>query len=88
MYDALANPDLLKECRPDAELIDAGTRARDHHLSQWQTNELLVKYAQEGKNVVRRPVPLRARRGGGGGAQEGGGGGPRGPRRLVVHIGP
>ena len=53
MYDALANPDLLRECRPDAELIDAGQRARDHHLSQWQTNELLVKYAQEGKVVVR-----------------------------------
>ncbi len=53
MYDALANPDLLRECRSDAELIDAGKRARDHHLSQWQTNELLVKYAQEGKVVVR-----------------------------------
>lgn len=53
MYDALSNPDLLKECRPDAELIDSGKRARDHHLSQWQTNELLVKYAEEGKTVVR-----------------------------------
>ena len=53
MYDALANPDLLRECRSDAELIDAGKRARDHHLSQWQTNELLVKYVQEGKVVVR-----------------------------------
>ena len=42
MYDALANPELLKECRPDAELIDAGKRARDHHLSQWQTNQMLV----------------------------------------------
>ena len=53
MYDALANPELLKECKEGAELIDAGKRARDHHLSQWQTNELLVKYAQEGKTVVR-----------------------------------
>lgn len=53
MYDALANPDLLKECRAGAELIDAGKRSRDHHLSQWQTNELLVRYAQEGKVVVR-----------------------------------
>ena len=52
-YDALANPELLKECRDGAELIDAGKRARDHHLSQWQTNELLVKYAAEGKTVVR-----------------------------------
>lgn len=53
MYDALANPDLLKECRLDAELIDAGKRARDHHLSQWQTNQLLVEKAAEGKVVVR-----------------------------------
>ncbi len=52
-YDALANPELLKECKEGAELIDAGKRARDHHLSQWQTNELLVKYASEGKVVVR-----------------------------------
>ena len=53
MYDALSNPDLLKECRPDAELIDAGKRGGDHHLRQWQTNELLVKYASEGRTVVR-----------------------------------
>lgn len=53
MYDALSNPDLLKECRPDAELIDAGKRGGDHHLRQWQTNELLVRYASEGRTVVR-----------------------------------
>ncbi len=53
VYDALANPELLKECRPDAELIDAGKRARDHHLSQWQTNGLLVDRAKEGSVVVR-----------------------------------
>ncbi len=53
MYDALANPELLKECKQGAELIDAGKRARDHHLSQWQTNELLVEKAKEGKLVVR-----------------------------------
>lgn len=53
MYDALSNPDLLKECKEGAELIDAGKRGGDHHLKQWQTNELLVKYANEGKMVVR-----------------------------------
>ena len=53
MYDALANPELLKECKEGAELIDAGKRSRDHHLKQWETNDLLVKYAQEGKVVVR-----------------------------------
>ncbi len=53
MYDALSNPALLKECRTGAELIDAGKRAADHHLKQWQTNGLLVQYAKEGKTVVR-----------------------------------
>lgn len=53
VYDALANPELLKECKEGAELIDAGKRARDHHLSQWQTNELLVRLASEGRTVVR-----------------------------------
>ncbi len=53
MYDALVNPELLDECREDAILIDAGKRARDHHLSQWQTNQLLVEHAKEGRMVVR-----------------------------------
>ena len=53
MYDALSNPELLKECKEGAELIDAGKRGGDHHLRQWQTNELLVKFAKEGKMVVR-----------------------------------
>ncbi|MBO5518975.1 MAG: uroporphyrinogen-III C-methyltransferase [Candidatus Methanomethylophilus sp.] len=53
MYDALANPELLKECKEGAELIDAGKRGGDHHLRQWETNALLVKKAEEGKIVVR-----------------------------------
>ncbi|AGI48198.1 uroporphyrin-III C-methyltransferase [Thermoplasmatales archaeon BRNA1] len=53
MYDALANPELLEECKEGAELIDAGKRAADHHLRQWQTNDLLVEYAKQGKTVVR-----------------------------------
>lgn len=53
MYDALANPELLKECKAGAELIDAGKRGGDHHLRQWETNALLVKYAAEGRTVVR-----------------------------------
>jgi uroporphyrin-III C-methyltransferase len=53
LYDALSNPDLLKECKAGAELIDAGKRAADHHLKQWQTNDKLVEYAQQGKIVAR-----------------------------------
>ena len=53
LYDALANPELLKECKPGAELIDAGKRGGDHHLKQWETNALLVKKAEEGKIVMR-----------------------------------
>ena len=53
LYDALANQDLLKLCRDDAELVDAGKRGGDHRLKQWETNELLIKYAKEGKMVVR-----------------------------------
>ncbi|MCK9323701.1 MAG: uroporphyrinogen-III C-methyltransferase, partial [Candidatus Methanomethylophilaceae archaeon] len=53
VYDALANHDVMKVCKPDAELIDAGKRGGNHTLTQKQTNELLVKLAKEGKNVVR-----------------------------------
>ena len=53
LYDALSNPELLKECKAGAELIDAGKRAADHHLKQWQTNDKLVEYAQQGKVVAR-----------------------------------
>ena len=53
LYDALANQDLLKLCRDDAELVDAGKRGGDHRLKQWETNELLIKYAKEGKMVGR-----------------------------------
>lgn len=53
MYDALANQEMLALCNESAELIDAGKRGGDHHLRQWETNELLVKYAKEGKTVVR-----------------------------------
>jgi uroporphyrin-III C-methyltransferase len=53
MYDALANQELLALCKESAEIIDAGKRGGDHHLRQWETNELLVKYAKDGKTVVR-----------------------------------
>ncbi len=53
MYDALANPGFLELCKEGAELVDAGKRGGHHNLRQSETNELLVKYAKEGKTVVR-----------------------------------
>lgn len=53
VYDALANPVLLREAPPTALLIDAGKRAKHHRLTQDQTNDLLVEHARAGRLVVR-----------------------------------
>ena len=53
VYDALANPCLLDEAPADAELVDAGKRAKAHRLSQDQTNALMRDKALQGKRVVR-----------------------------------
>jgi uroporphyrinogen III methyltransferase / synthase len=53
VFDALANPILLMEARRDAELVDAGKRARAHTLTQEEINDLLVARAMAGRTVVR-----------------------------------
>jgi len=53
VFDALANPRLLTEARPDAQRIDCGKRGGDHKLTQDQTNQLLADLAQQGLNVAR-----------------------------------
>lgn len=53
VYDNLASSSLLNEVKDDAELIYAGKRSSHHHLKQYETNQLLVDLALEGKNVVR-----------------------------------
>ena len=53
IYDSLAADSLLNEVREDAELIYAGKRSSYHHLKQYETNELLIMLAREGKTVVR-----------------------------------
>ncbi|MDO5146243.1 MAG: hydroxymethylbilane synthase [Eubacteriales bacterium] len=53
VYDSLASSSLLNEVRDDAELIYAGKRAAHHHLKQYETNQLLIDLALEGKTVVR-----------------------------------
>ena len=53
IYDALINDALLRECRPDAELIYAGKRAGQHYRSQAEINALLIEKARLGLQVVR-----------------------------------
>ncbi|MBI1373160.1 MAG: uroporphyrinogen-III C-methyltransferase [Phycisphaera sp.] len=53
VFDALANPVLLEYAAEDCELIDAGKRAKDHKLTQDETNALLAEHALAGKIVVR-----------------------------------
>ena len=53
IYDYLANPSLLKFCKPDAELIYVGKKGGCHTLSQPEINKLIVEKALEGKLVVR-----------------------------------
>ncbi len=53
VYDQLPGKAILDSIPETAEKIDAGKYAGDHKLSQWETNELLVGKAKEGKMVVR-----------------------------------
>jgi len=53
LYDQLPGKAILNMLPENAEKIDVGKYAGKHKLSQWQINELLVKRAREGKNVVR-----------------------------------
>ena len=53
LYDRLANPSLLAQCRDGAELIFVGKRPDAHALKQEQINELLVARTREGNLVVR-----------------------------------
>ncbi|MFN4132451.1 MAG: uroporphyrinogen-III C-methyltransferase, partial [Caldimicrobium sp.] len=53
IYDYLANPELLKFCPQDCELIYVGKKGGAHTLPQEEINKLLVKKAKEGKRVVR-----------------------------------
>jgi len=53
IYDYLANDELLKYAKPDAELIYAGKIGGAHNHAQAQINELLVAKAAAGKRVAR-----------------------------------
>ncbi len=53
VYDALSNPELLQWAKPGCEKINAGKRAKDHVLTQDETNALIVEKSKLGKSVVR-----------------------------------
>lgn len=53
VYDYLSNDDFLKWAKPEAELIYAGKKSKDHAIPQGGINELLVEKSREGKIVTR-----------------------------------
>ena len=53
IYDQLPGKAILDSIPQNTEKIDAGKFAGDHRLSQWETNELIIEKAKEGKMVVR-----------------------------------
>ncbi|MEO0330593.1 MAG: uroporphyrinogen-III C-methyltransferase [Bacteroidota bacterium] len=53
LYDALANPKLLKHTSPDTLKIFVGKRAGLHHLQQRSINQLIVQHAYSHGHVVR-----------------------------------
>lgn len=53
LYDRLVSEPILKLVRQDAELINVGKARSNHLVPQGSINDLLVKYAKEGKRVLR-----------------------------------
>ncbi|XJZ28755.1 uroporphyrinogen-III C-methyltransferase [Bacillota bacterium Lsc_1132] len=53
LYDRLVNRDLLMEAKQDCQLIYCGKQPNFHTMKQETINYLLVKYAKQGKIVVR-----------------------------------
>lgn len=51
--DRLAPLAVLREARPDVEVVDVAKIPRGHSTSQAEINRLLVAYARQGKTVVR-----------------------------------
>lgn len=53
VYDYLANPALLQQARPTAEVVYVGKSAGNHAVPQDDINQLLVNEARAGKTVAR-----------------------------------
>lgn len=53
VYDHLASASLLNEAKPEAEWIDAGKFAGNHHMKQEEIEQVLIDRAGQGKQVAR-----------------------------------
>ena len=53
VHDGLVDPSILALARPDAELVSVAKRRSKHTLPQDRINELLVREAKAGRDVVR-----------------------------------
>lgn len=53
LYDHLVSDEVLELVRRDADKICVGKRAKAHSVLQEETNALIVKFALQGKKVVR-----------------------------------
>lgn len=53
LHDRLVSAEVLRLARRDAELIEVGKQAGNHHTTQERIHELLLEHARAGKRVVR-----------------------------------
>jgi uroporphyrin-III C-methyltransferase/precorrin-2 dehydrogenase/sirohydrochlorin ferrochelatase len=53
LYDRLVSQGILDLCRRDADMVYVGKARSDHAVPQDGINDLLVKYAKQGKRVLR-----------------------------------
>lgn len=53
LYDRLVSKEILARIRPDAELIHVGKGPEMHSVDQYTINDMLIRYAREGRKVLR-----------------------------------
>lgn len=53
LHDRLVSREVLQLARRDAELIEVGKQAGNHHTTQERIHELMLEHARAGKRVVR-----------------------------------
>ena len=53
LYDRLVHPSIIDLIRRDAQKVYVGKQRDNHTVRQEEINDLLVKYAKEGKRVLR-----------------------------------